>query len=79
MPPGMPPVISSLQCPCTHSYLHQLSSLELVGTKVYMSALSHMVEHGHASLPVSDLGERFGRTVWSDILSGHADARMKSH
>lgn len=51
MPPGMYAIISSLQCPCAPSSLHHLSSLELVRTKVYTSALSHLIECGHASLP----------------------------
>lgn len=90
MPPGMYAIISSLQCPCAPSSLHHLSSLELVRTKVYTSALSHLIECGHASLPacisaslhlcqLASLGERFGRAVCSDIISGHADTRMKSH
>lgn len=52
MSQGMSAVISSIQCPRAHSSFHQLSSLELVRTEVSMSVLSHLIECGHASLPI---------------------------
>lgn len=42
MSQGMSAVISSIQCPRAHSSFHQLSSLELVRTEVYMSVLRHL-------------------------------------
>lgn len=56
MSQGMSAVISSIQCPHAHSSFHQLSSLELVRTKVCMSVLSRLIECGYASLPISESG-----------------------